>query len=576
MTVESMNRARPRGAAWLCDALLLPALLAFGLAALALLTLPMGPAGAQSASTSCERTPAHGACADFGREECGRYMYPANGCRCDGTGTNYSSFVPCYWNERDQLCLADLRQRPWQGVCPLRIEPLPTGPIVFMDVSEVCKKLTPPTPCYLQDRGQAWNTIHTLAVFGGATRFLIPAADKTQVGVLGRMIQDYNRDFRFFTQERWTFGASIDPATGDFNCQTFINNKYRETLTGYANDAAINRAFAGFHFPDEPDFTQADNLKAFKACLYAAPELRLKEVFLNLFPLYASEATIMGRGGDQPVSILDYNRYVSEMAKKVQPTYLAIDFYPFWAEGFPKFASPLDRDIKFATNLHTLSAHAYANGTRPVAYLQNAQSPGTAQKPLGFPLKRASGTDLKWMASWSFAFGITELASWVSHDAEVKDPPRPNVYYWGLMDKQNRARPLASVDQKALGDFIRHIQPAFIPYLFRRGAAPFIGINLPANSIVHSIGGDSGQVLLGEYERRGTQQALLFFARRGVNGTATNRVTLRRWHKIEKLDVATGNWDLDSAGANAITLGISDEPGVLYRLTGDPRQAWRY
>ena len=117
---------------------------------------------AQSSSTQCERQMVANACANHGKEDCGRYMYPGAGCRCDGAHKNYLNFVPCYWNERSDICVADFRQEPWVGVCPLRVEAVPTGPIVFMDINAVC----PPsghnsgshTPyCYLTHPAQAWN-----------------------------------------------------------------------------------------------------------------------------------------------------------------------------------------------------------------------------------------------------------------------------------------------------------------------------------------------------------------------------------------------------------------------------------
>lgn len=71
----------------------------------------------------CTRAYKPGGCAQFSRDDCGKYMYPggggSGGCACSVPATSYDTFVPCYWNERDNACLADFRVEPWTGSCPL-------------------------------------------------------------------------------------------------------------------------------------------------------------------------------------------------------------------------------------------------------------------------------------------------------------------------------------------------------------------------------------------------------------------------------------------------------------------------
>ena len=87
-------------------------------------------------SSNCTRAYKPGGCAQFNRQEYGKYMYPGDGCRCDVAGTSYDQFVPCYWNQKFNTCLADFRTEPWRGSCPIKIQSTARVAVVQLDSSK--------------------------------------------------------------------------------------------------------------------------------------------------------------------------------------------------------------------------------------------------------------------------------------------------------------------------------------------------------------------------------------------------------------------------------------------------------
>jgi hypothetical protein len=374
---------------------------------------------------------------------------------------------------------------------------------------------------------------------------------------------------QFFADQRWAWESAINEQE-HFDSDKYLQDTIQPFLIPLKKE--FPDTFVGFHFKDEPGLAHFDNLSDLKACLNKQPEFKEMKVFLNLLPIHANYASLSGLSpglaGARPPSdfgvdcsnnsIEDmprakemakgYGTYARRATEKIRPDYLCFDLYPFSEELAYCNAA---RELTVSENLSIVSANAQLAGITPVAYIQNFQ-----QNTHSF---YANFHHLRWFTSWALAFGIREFGNFISHDRVIEDFS-PDI---GLLDSQNNETKLAG-DQRSVFGFLRYIQYELIMSNYNRFVAPFIGVN--SGDVVGWL--PSQEVLAGEYSSGLANQAMIFFARRPIEGTVQTEVGLNVWYKtIEQLNVATGQWNLVARSLNSIQLTLDEFPGALYRLT---------
>lgn len=330
--------------------------------------------------------------------------------------------------------------------------------------------------------------------------------------------------------------------------------------------------FTGFHFKDEPGLAHLDGLGELKACLSSQPEFQGMKVFLNLFPIHANYAALSGLApnlagvrhpseygvdcSNDSIADMDraremakgYGTYVRRATEKIRPDYLSFDLYPFTGDLAHCNAA---RELTVSENLSIVSLMGKLADITPVAYLQNVQLRNDFY---------ANFHHLRWFASWALAFGVQEFANFVSHDGVSDESGLRDI---GLLDSRNDETKLA-LDQLSLFGFLRYLQSELSVFRYNRFVAPFLGVM--TGDIVGWL--PSPDALAGEYLSGASNQAMVFFGRRTIEGTVQTPVGLNAWYTtIEQLDLSTGQWNLVAQSLNSIQVTLQDFPGALYRLT---------
>jgi hypothetical protein len=395
--------------------------------------------------------------------------------------------------------------------------------------------------------------------------------------VLGDTIDDYitigtaikAAGLQFFSDERWSYEGVINNQ-GHFDSEKYLQTRIGPFLARLKEK--FPATFVGFHLKDEPGIVHLENLGDMKSCLYKQPEFQGMKVFLNLAPIHMNCAGLTGLvpeladgrspsdyGVDSSInSIVDhrkvkemtsvYGAYVKMAVEKIKPDYLCFDLYPF---SYSLATCTAARELTISENLSIVSANAQRGEIVPIAYLQNVQFSNDFY---------ANFHHLRWFASWALTFGIQEFANFVSHDSAID---KDGLQDMGLLDLQNNETKLGN-DQRSVFGFLRHIQHELSTFRYNRFVAPFIGVL--CGDIVGWL--PTTDILAGEYLSGDSNQVMIFFARRPLEGTVQTTVGLNAWYKtIEQLNVVTGQWDVIARSLNSIQITLDKFPGALYRLT---------
>lgn len=375
---------------------------------------------------------------------------------------------------------------------------------------------------------------------------------------------------QFFSYEGWALEDFID-AADHIDLGRYRQERIDKLLLPLKKQ--FPDSFIGFHFKDEPGLAHLDALGELKGCLSSQSEFEGMKVFLNLLPIHANYAALSGLApylaGARPPSdfgidcatnsIADhklakglasgYGTYARRATEKIRPDYLCFDLYPFSGDLARCEAA---RELTVSENLSIVSLMGKLASITPVAYLQNVEMRHDFY---------ANFHHLRWFASWAIAFGIRDFGNFVSHSGIIDND---GAHDMGLLDLQNDETKLG-IDQRSVFGFLRHIQYGLATLHPNRFVAPFLGV------ITGDIVGwlPSQDVLAGEYSSSASNQVMVFFARRRVEGTVQVTVGLTAsFTTIEQLDVPTGQWNLVGHSLNTIQVALQDFPGALYRLTG--------
>lgn len=433
-----------------------------------------------------------------------------------------------------------------------------------------CDDLAP--DCYLDNPAMAEKVVDQLAEMG-VTRFLVPSATLSQLRTIATPISA--RGLEFYTYERWTFESATQ--AGKFNCQKFIQERVDPVLVKLR--AEFGKSFVGLHFKDEPPEADISPLADMNRCVKADPRLTGMKVFINLFPLHANAGSYAGSehaGAMQPTDygldctagniqhpdrtaqmVARYSTFARRISDEVRPDYLSFDIYPFT----PSFRKcPAARDLLLSENMSIISNLARSKGQTPIAYLQNVQSahPSLAQDPFEY----ANFHDLRWFAGWSFAFGVTGFSNFITHDVSNVASASNGNDMFGLLDKHNNPRNLASDQQSTFG-VTRQVQSALknVNYL------GFVDNSLGVPSAQISGWLSSSSFLVGEYGDDDLSPVYLVVAARAPRQAASGTIGLNKWWRaVEKLDFETGKWRRVGSGTNRVDVEITTIPLELYRL----------
>ncbi len=418
---------------------------------------------------------------------------------------------------------------------------------------------------YLANVAAAKKVVRALQEMGAQT-LLIIAASFEECRTIGDVIS--GAGMQFYTDERWPWFSALDQA-GRFDSQRYIETRVVSELEPLKDQ--FGDTFAGVYYPDEPGLADLDALSALTDCLRSRQSLAELSIFLNLLPIHANYAGMSGlarelSGARMPADFgVDcqtgevntkvaqlmahgYGRYVRIATDKARPSHLAFNLYPFDEELSHCEAA---RELTVSENLSNISNVSRISGIVPVAYLQNFQVAG------GF---YANFHHLRWFASWAFAFGVRNFANFVSHSYAGDSETRAST---GLLDSRNSETALAS-DQRSLFGFVRYLQRETDQLEYLGFVAPFLGVN--SGQIVANC--SSGQTLLGEYRSPNGATVFLFAARRHVEGPAEATALLWiSWGHLERLDIASGQWEMVARSSNELHIELSAFPGALYRLS---------
>ena len=140
-------------------------------------------------------------------------------------------------------------------------------------------------------------------------------------------------------------------------------------------------AFMGHLIADEPGTAQFGRLGGLRKAYNAA--LPDKLCYINLFPMYASQEQLNG---------VDYETYVDEYMKTVQPTVLSYDFYPLLRDGTGTFVMG-----NYLRNLEIISKAAIKYDVPWWNFLQAMSFNNYHRSP--------KYEDLRWQAYTTLAFG---------------------------------------------------------------------------------------------------------------------------------------------------------------------------
>lgn len=442
------------------------------------------------------------------------------------------------------------------------------------------------TSCYMDDAAKAEKTVDDLARMG-VTRFLLPSASLAQMQRLAKPIKD--RGLTFYTYEGWTWRNVRRNPTGTDNCATYTADRIDPELAVLKTQ--YGAAFAGLHYIDEPAETDVGNLQKLTACVKSDPRLANLKIIINLLPLHANNASLLGQGNpghlDPPEygmscpsgtsvdnglkqQMIDrYSAYARAIADASQADYLAFNFYPF----VPQMEScPAARDLILSENMAIVGNVARTRSKQAIAYLQNAKtinpnSPAVTPEPFNY----VNFHKLRWYASWFYAFGGHGFANYISHDVclnegndqhNITDGCRP-ADTWGLIHQNGEETPLAD-DQRSLHGFARQAQYELSQYRYTGVVGNALGV--PSGQLVGWLSTD--QVLAGEYGVATDDRALVFFARRSPDTAGSATIGLSKWWvKVEHYDFASGQWQVVGNSTNSINVSLSAFPGALYRLS---------
>lgn len=459
----------------------------------------------------------------------------------------------------------------WSGVSAGVQAQSPDDTFVFMSLQLSCPTPLESPDCYLTNPQAAAKAVAALRA-AGVRNLLIPSARLDEMMVIGRAADDAG--LTFYTYEHWEFIAAVRPQypSGTFDCAAYTRDRIDAEIAPLRK--AFPNAYAGLHFTDEPLQRDLVNLGAQAACLRSDPRTAGMKIFLNLLPIYSNQ---MQPGG--PASVPDamaptqygvncaagaitnptsaqtvasnHLNYATAAADSIRPDFLATNIYAFDRH---LALCPAGREFVMTEGMNAVSGVARARGLKPVAYLQNFR---TATAPYAF--HPTSFHHHRWYTSWFFVFGGRQFANFVSHD----DNTISGTLHHGMLTASNDSRDLA-VDALNTHAYTRQIQQQLGSRVHRRFVAPFLSVS--TGELIGWLPSD--QIIAGEYGRNADSSAMVFFARRSIDQTASTTVSFNKWwSRVERLNFNTGEWETVGTNTNATQVALTDFPGALYRLS---------
>lgn len=442
---------------------------------------------------------------------------------------------------------------------------------VFMSAQLACAPGKKNPDCYLTNPHAAAKAVAALGR-AGARNFLIPSATLQEMFVIGQAIDDAG--LKFYTYEHWEFISAVRPSYphGTFDCNAYTQDRIDTEIAPLRKH--FPESYQGLHFTDEPLHRDLANLGAQAACLRADPRTFDMKLFVNLLPIYSNQMHPNGpvtvpdamapiqygvdcqvggitNPGNAQAVVLNHLNYVIAAADSIRPDHLATNIYVFDQQLAQCAAG---REFVMTEGMNAVSSVARSRGLQPVAYLQNFR---TAAPPYVF--HHASIDQLHWYASMFFAFGGRQFANFVSHD----DDTIAGVMHQGMLTASNDISDLAVTALRTL-DYTSQFQAQLAGQTYSRFVAPFLSV--PTGDLVGWLPSD--QILAGEYGRRADGTAFVFFARRGVAQSAVSTVSFKDWWvRVERLNLASGQWELVGHNTNQTQVSLTDFPSALYRLS---------
>ncbi|QQQ00066.1 hypothetical protein [Lysobacter enzymogenes] len=434
--------------------------------------------------------------------------------------------------------------------------------------------------CYLTDPAAATKAVDELAAVG-VKHFLLPGTHPqrdtlAQLRVIARAVKD--RGFDFYTYEGWSWKSKRAPG-GAPDCAAYTAARIDPALAPLRVE--FGAAFAGLHYQDEPAEDDPAALGRQTDCVKADPRLQGLKIFVNVLPLHANDASYGGTdiihfGSRKPeefgvdcaagaianqatvdAMVTRYSNYARNILDQSRADYLAMNLYPF----VPALSQcPRATQLLMSENMSIIANLARSRGRTSVAYLQNVHTATPALHPQPFELTGFG--ELRWYATWFYAFGGDAVANFASHTHPFQSDAQTG-WQTAILGYDNR--PTALAEHALNGNsYAALLQRHLGAYAYRGFVDNALGP--PSGELVGWI--SNHQVLAGEYGRGGDAQALVVFARRAAKTGGGATIGLQRWYgKVEKLDLWTGAWTTVGTATNRIDVSLDADPGALYRLT---------